>query len=102
MITAMELGCEAVKVFPADALGGPGFLRSMRSVFADLEMIPSGGIVPNAEQLTRWLRAGAAAVGIGSWLFPPAAIAANDWNEVSRRLHAASSAMAAARKESGG
>lgn len=95
--TALELGCDAAKLFPADALGGPGFLRSLRSVFADLVAIPSGGVVPSVEELRAWFAAGAAAVGVGSWLFPPDSIASEDWGEVGRRLTAASSAVASAR-----
>lgn len=97
--TALELGCDAVKLFPADALGGPGFLRSLRSVFPELSAIPSGGISPTDEELRAWFGAGAVAVGVGSWLFPSAAIAAHDWSEVRRRLTVASAAATSARME---
>lgn len=97
--TAIDLGCDAVKLFPADAIGGPAFLRSIRSVFPHARAIPSGGVVPSAEELFEWFDAGAIAVGVGSWLFPTKAIAANDWVEVQDRLTSAVSAVAIAKGE---
>ena len=97
---ALEHGCDAVKLFPADTLGGPGFLRSLRSVFGGVQAIPSGGVVPDTDELRAWFAQGAVAVGVGSWLFPSDSIASGDWDEVGRRLAAASAAVASARAES--
>jgi len=96
--TAMNLGCSAIKLFPADTIGGSGFLRSVRSVFPTVEAIPSGGVIPEADVLEAWFRAGAVAVAIGSWLFPERAIVEDDWSEVRRRLTSAVSAIAVARE----
>jgi 2-dehydro-3-deoxyphosphogluconate aldolase/(4S)-4-hydroxy-2-oxoglutarate aldolase len=95
---ALELGCDAVKVFPADLLGGPSFLRSLASVFGDFPVIPSGGIDPRSGDVEAWFGAGAVAVGAGSSLFPAAALAAGDWTEIGRRLAAAAQAVEAARR----
>lgn len=97
--TALDLGCDAVKLFPADAIGGPAFLRSVRSVFPELPAIPSGGIGPSSDEISAWYRAGAIAVGMGSSLFPVDAVAADDWEEVKRRLGSAVSAIREARRE---
>jgi 2-dehydro-3-deoxyphosphogluconate aldolase/(4S)-4-hydroxy-2-oxoglutarate aldolase len=99
ILTALELGCDAVKLFPADAIGGPAFLKSVRSVFPELAAIPSGGIGPSPDELTAWFRAGAIAVGMGSSLFPADAITANDWEAVSQHLGSAVSAVREAREE---
>ncbi|MDH3250224.1 MAG: bifunctional 4-hydroxy-2-oxoglutarate aldolase/2-dehydro-3-deoxy-phosphogluconate aldolase [Acidimicrobiia bacterium] len=96
--TALELGCDAVKLFPADLIGGPRFLRALRSVLGDLPAIPSGGIDPRSGDLADWFEAGAVAVGAGSSLFPGAAIASGDWDEIGRRLVAAAQAVASARR----
>lgn len=96
--TALELGSDAVKLFPADALGGPGFVRSLRSVFPSMSPIPSGGIVPTEDELAAWFRAGAVAVGVGSWLFPTDPAGSRDWSEARRRLVAASTAASSARE----
>jgi 2-dehydro-3-deoxyphosphogluconate aldolase/(4S)-4-hydroxy-2-oxoglutarate aldolase len=95
----LELGCDAVKLFPVDLLGGPPFLRALRSVFGDFAAIPSGGIDPQPELLAEWFGAGAVAVGAGSSLFPRDAIASGDWDEVDRRLTAAARAVTLARAE---
>ena len=96
---ALELGCETVKLFPADTIGGSGFLRAIRAVFPNINAIPSGGVVPQEEVLADWYRSGATAVGVGSWLFPSEAIAGDDWAEVKVRLTTAVNAVAAARKD---
>ena len=95
--TALDLGCGAVKLFPADTLGGPRVLRSVRAVFPDLEAIPSGGVVPEPDPLGEWFAAGAIAIAVGSRLFPGEAVEAGEWGKVRRRLTAAVSAIAAAR-----
>lgn len=97
--TALELGCDAVKLFPADLIGGPRFLRALRSVFGGVQAIPSGGIDPRPGHLDEWFDAGAVAVGAGSSLFPSSALASSDWVEIRRRLDAASAAVAATREE---
>lgn len=97
--TALELGCDAVKLFPADLIGGPRFLRSLTSVFGDFPAIPSGGIDPRSGDVEAWFGAGAVAVGAGSSLFPPGALATSDWSEISCRLTTAAEAVAVARRE---
>ncbi len=96
--TAMTLGCVAVKLFPADAIGGPGFLRSIRSVFPGVRAIPSGGIGPAPDVIEAWFRAGAIAVAMGSELFPGRTATGDDPTELQRRLASAVSAVAAARE----
>ncbi len=58
-------GAAAIKVFPA-SVAGPGFLRELRGPFPDIPTIPSGGVTP--ETAGDFIRAGAIAVGLGSWL----------------------------------
>jgi 2-dehydro-3-deoxyphosphogluconate aldolase / (4S)-4-hydroxy-2-oxoglutarate aldolase len=60
--TAMELGADAVKLFPASSLG-VGFLRSVAAAMPQVPFIPTGGI--GAADARDWLAAGAVAVGIG-------------------------------------
>lgn len=62
--TAWQLGATAVKIFPAGALGGPAFLRALVAPLDDVLLIPTGGV--EAVELTRYLSAGAFAVGMGS------------------------------------
>ena len=63
MMTARGYGLTTTKLFPAST-AGPGHLSSLRQVFPEMGIVPTGGIGPEA--VSTWLRAGACAVGIGS------------------------------------
>jgi 2-dehydro-3-deoxyphosphogluconate aldolase / (4S)-4-hydroxy-2-oxoglutarate aldolase len=63
--SAMELGADAVKLFPAASLG-IGYLRSVSAAMPQVPFIPTGGIT--AEDAPQWLEAGALAVGVGGHL----------------------------------
>lgn len=63
--TASNLGCTAVKLFPATTLGS-SYIRSLRAVFDDMAFIPTGGIT--ASNVGEFRQAGAVAVGVGSAL----------------------------------
>lgn len=69
MLTAQRSGASAVKLFPA-ATVGPGYLRQIRGPFPNIPIMPTGGI--GLADVETWLRAGAAAVGLGSSLSGPA------------------------------
>jgi len=66
IMTATEAGCEIVKIFPADTLGGPAFLKALRGPLPWLKAIPAGGVKATAESLKGWVDAGAFAVCMGS------------------------------------
>jgi 2-dehydro-3-deoxyphosphogluconate aldolase/(4S)-4-hydroxy-2-oxoglutarate aldolase len=62
---ARKLGLDAVKLFPAASLG-LDHLRALRSVFPQVDFVPTGGVTrANAEE---WLAAGARAVGLAGEL----------------------------------
>jgi len=71
-----QAGAHVVKVFPADAAGGPGFLKALRAVFPDIALMPTGGITPG--NAADYLAAGALCVGMGGNLLPAAALEAGD------------------------
>ena len=62
---AWQAGATFVKVFPASAVG-PTFVRELHGPMPDVEVIPTGGV--DASNAADFLRAGAAAVGIGGGL----------------------------------
>jgi 2-dehydro-3-deoxyphosphogluconate aldolase/(4S)-4-hydroxy-2-oxoglutarate aldolase len=62
---AMELGADAVKLFPAGSLG-IGYLRAVAAAMPQVPFVPTGGI--SAEDAPQWLAAGAIAVGVGGSL----------------------------------
>jgi 2-dehydro-3-deoxyphosphogluconate aldolase/(4S)-4-hydroxy-2-oxoglutarate aldolase len=65
VLAAWRGGAAAVKLFPA-SVAGPAFLREFRGPFPDIPLVPTGGIT--LETAPVFIRAGALAVGLGSWL----------------------------------
>jgi len=65
---AEELGCELVKIFPAGQVGGPEFIASVKGPMPWSDLMPSGGVVPEYENLKAWFKAGATCVGMGGQL----------------------------------
>jgi 2-dehydro-3-deoxyphosphogluconate aldolase/(4S)-4-hydroxy-2-oxoglutarate aldolase len=72
ILAAAKAGADFIKVFPCGQVGGPGYIKALGSPFPDLRFIASGGV----NQLTAvdYIRAGAAALGIGSDLIHQDAI----------------------------
>ncbi|HEY0375216.1 MAG TPA: bifunctional 4-hydroxy-2-oxoglutarate aldolase/2-dehydro-3-deoxy-phosphogluconate aldolase [Amnibacterium sp.] len=98
VMAARRLGSAVVKLFPA-SLGGPSYLRSLRGPFPTTPLMPTGGVT--AENLGEWYAAGAVAVGAGSELCSPAAMAAGRWDEIestARRFAGALAAVPAAQR----
>lgn len=71
VIAARAAGADAVKLFPASAMGGPEYLRALRAPFPDVPFVPVGGV--DAPAFRRYLELGALAVGVGSPLIGDAA-----------------------------
>lgn len=70
VLAAWRAGAAAVKVFPASVVG-PAFVRECRGPFPDIPLVPSGGVT--VETTADFIRAGAVALGVGSWLIGDAA-----------------------------
>jgi len=64
---ALRLGARALKLFPAEP-SGPGYLASMLQPFPEVRLVPTGGI--SSLNAIDYLKAGAAALAMGSSLFP--------------------------------
>lgn len=67
---AHELGAEVVKIFPGQQVGGPEFVKAVLGPMPWSSIMPTGGVSPDVENLTRWFKAGVHCVGMGSQLFP--------------------------------
>lgn len=65
MVQARDAGADLVKVFPASAWT-PRALRDVLVALPDLRLVPTGGIA--LADAAEWIRAGAAAVGLGGSL----------------------------------
>jgi 2-dehydro-3-deoxyphosphogluconate aldolase / (4S)-4-hydroxy-2-oxoglutarate aldolase len=76
IMAAWEAGADFVKVFPCSNVGGPSYLRALKGPFPDIPLVPTGGV--NLETAQDFLRAGAAALGVGGELILKDALKARD------------------------
>ena len=79
MLTAWEAGSDIVKVFPAD-VGGPAYLKAVHGPLPHVRLLPTGGV--NLETLPAFIRAGAAAVGLGTSLVEKEALQRGDMQRI--------------------
>ncbi|MCB0171908.1 MAG: bifunctional 4-hydroxy-2-oxoglutarate aldolase/2-dehydro-3-deoxy-phosphogluconate aldolase [Anaerolineae bacterium] len=84
-LTAWEAGADMIKLFPADALG-PKFVKALLAPLPQLEIVPVGGV--DLTTAADFIRAGAAALGVGSSLITPSLLDAGDLAELTRRAAA--------------
>jgi 2-dehydro-3-deoxyphosphogluconate aldolase/(4S)-4-hydroxy-2-oxoglutarate aldolase len=86
ILTAHRAGADLVKVFPADSLG-PAYFRALLSPMPELKLMPTGGVTP--ENAGEWIRAGAAAVGIGSALVGHSSADRGCYGEITQKARTA-------------
>jgi 2-dehydro-3-deoxyphosphogluconate aldolase / (4S)-4-hydroxy-2-oxoglutarate aldolase len=89
VIAARAAGLRQLKLFPAEQAGGLGMLKALHGPFPDVLFCPTGGVTPNTAPQFLALP-NVPCVG-GSWLTPPAAVAAGDWNAITALATHASS-----------
>ncbi|MDQ3488663.1 MAG: bifunctional 4-hydroxy-2-oxoglutarate aldolase/2-dehydro-3-deoxy-phosphogluconate aldolase [Acidobacteriota bacterium] len=77
ILDAWDAGADVVKVFPATSLG-PGFFKDVRGPLPHVKLMPTGGV--SLDNAGEWIRAGAVAVGVGTALLDPKAIASGDYD----------------------
>ncbi|WP_060930241.1 bifunctional 2-keto-4-hydroxyglutarate aldolase/2-keto-3-deoxy-6-phosphogluconate aldolase [Lachnoanaerobaculum saburreum] len=92
-ITALEAGCDIIKVFPGNVVG-PGAISSFKGPLPQGDFMPSGGV--DVDNVDKWIKAGACAVGTGSSLTKGAKI--GDFAAVTAKAREFVEAVAAARK----
>jgi 2-dehydro-3-deoxyphosphogluconate aldolase/(4S)-4-hydroxy-2-oxoglutarate aldolase len=80
LMVGLERGLTRFKLFPASSLGGPALLKAWAGPFPQVKFCPTGGI--DAASAPAWLAlANVLTVG-GSWMAPPARVAAGDWDGI--------------------
>lgn len=82
VITAWKAGSDFVKIFPCGNVGGARYIKALKGPLPQVPMIPTGGV--NLETAADFIRAGAAALGIGGELISPAALKSGDSLEITR------------------
>ena len=68
IVTAMDYGCDIVKIFPASAVG-IGFIKAVMGPLPQARCIPVGGV--SIDNIDKWFDDGAYAVALGSGLTHP-------------------------------
>jgi len=82
IMSAMEYGFDAFKLFPATAVGGIDLLKSLNGPFKDAVFCPTGGI--NATNAREFLKlANVLCIG-GSWIVPKELIEYGKYYEITR------------------
>ncbi|MEU8826689.1 bifunctional 4-hydroxy-2-oxoglutarate aldolase/2-dehydro-3-deoxy-phosphogluconate aldolase [Streptomyces sp. NPDC048636] len=76
-VRALELGADALKLFPASAYG-PRWVKDVRAALPQAAVIPTGGV--GVAEAPEWIAAGAVACGMG------ASLAEGDRDTVAKRV----------------
>ena len=84
----LERGHDRQKFFPAEPAGGVPFLKSLASPLPEALFCPTGGIGPDTAE--RYLELKNVLCVGGSWVVPPAAVAAGDWQGITDLARSAS------------
>jgi 2-dehydro-3-deoxyphosphogluconate aldolase / (4S)-4-hydroxy-2-oxoglutarate aldolase len=83
VVNAWTAGADFVKVFPAGAMGGPSYIRSLKAPLPQIELVPTGGV--SLKTAGDFITAGAAALGVGADLVDVKAIRAGQQNVITER-----------------
>ncbi|GAA2595010.1 bifunctional 4-hydroxy-2-oxoglutarate aldolase/2-dehydro-3-deoxy-phosphogluconate aldolase [Streptomyces axinellae] len=86
----LERGVTEMKFFPAEAAGGLPYLKSLASPLPRARFCPTGGI--GAGNAADYLALPNVACVGGTWMLPPDALSARDWDRV-RALAAEAAAL---------
>jgi 2-dehydro-3-deoxyphosphogluconate aldolase/(4S)-4-hydroxy-2-oxoglutarate aldolase len=66
VMVAWEAGADFVKVFPCGNVGGANYIKALKGPLPQVPLVPTGGV--NLETAADYIRAGAAALGVGGEL----------------------------------
>jgi 2-dehydro-3-deoxyphosphogluconate aldolase/(4S)-4-hydroxy-2-oxoglutarate aldolase len=82
VMRALELGCQHLKFFPAEAAGGVNMLKSLAGPFGHtgVKFIPTGGIT--AATLPNYLAIPQVAAVGGSWMAERKLVAEKAWAKI--------------------
>jgi 2-dehydro-3-deoxyphosphogluconate aldolase/(4S)-4-hydroxy-2-oxoglutarate aldolase len=83
----LEQGYRLLKFFPAAAAGGVAYLKALAAPLPEARFCPTGGI--DAASAKDYLSLSNVVCVGGSWVAPAAAVAAGDWQEITRLARAA-------------
>jgi 2-dehydro-3-deoxyphosphogluconate aldolase/(4S)-4-hydroxy-2-oxoglutarate aldolase len=64
VVQAWSAGADFVKVFPAGAVGGANYIKSLKAPLPQIELVPTGGV--SLITAADFIKAGASALGVGT------------------------------------
>ncbi|HMG72431.1 MAG TPA: bifunctional 4-hydroxy-2-oxoglutarate aldolase/2-dehydro-3-deoxy-phosphogluconate aldolase [Pyrinomonadaceae bacterium] len=64
VVRAWNAGADAVKIFPAGAVGGASYLKALKAPLPQIELVPTGGV--SLKTAADFIKAGAMALGVGA------------------------------------
>ena len=82
LMAGLAAGFEYFKLFPANVAGGAGALKAFQSPFAKARFCPTGGV--SAANAAEYLALPNVVCVGGSWVAPPDAVKAGDWDRIEK------------------
>lgn len=95
---AMSEGCQTLKFFPAEALGGVKLLKALTAPYRQIRFIPTGGIDPG--NLGSYLGIPQVVACGGSWMVKPEFITEARFDEIERLSREAVALVSQIRRQS--
>ena len=83
VVRAWNVGADAVKVFPAGAVGGASYLKALKAPLPQIELVPTGGV--SLKTAADFIKAGAMALGVGADLVDTKALRENHDEVITER-----------------
>jgi 2-dehydro-3-deoxyphosphogluconate aldolase/(4S)-4-hydroxy-2-oxoglutarate aldolase len=83
---AESLGSEIVKVFPANAAGGPDFVKAILAPSPWTSVMVTGGVKAQQDNIHQWFSAGVTAVGLGSQLIRKESVQSGDLSAITTTI----------------
>jgi len=83
VVRAWNVGADAVKVFPAGAVGGASYLKALKAPLPQIELVPTGGV--SLKTAADFIKAGAMALGVGADLVDLKALRENHDEVITER-----------------
>ena len=96
VVTAWKAGADFVKVFPANAVGGPAYIKALRAPLPQIQLVPTGGV--SLKTAADFIKAGAAALGVGTDLVDTSALRAGEHKTITARARQFIEIVQSARK----
>jgi len=80
ILTAIQLGLDTLKFFPATAAGGVNMLKALGGPYGNIRFCPTGGI--NANNCQQFLELENVLCVGGSWVAPKALVQSKSWDKI--------------------